>query len=449
MAERTESKYKQYVAHHEKILWTRFIMVFLGLWLFFVPVAFDYYNTSHHVMINDMAMGVLVVICAFFAFSPTSKFFPYLLAIVGIWLNFAPLIFWAPTPIMYLNDTLVGCLIIAFSILIPSVPGEFLYDDAPSVPPGWTYNPSSWPQRLPTMCLAVISWFFARYMATYQLGYTNNMWDPFFGNEGTLQVITSSLSKSFPVSDAGLGAMAYCIEFLMGAKGGTRRWFTMPWLVVCFGILVVPLGIVSILLVCSQPIIVHHWCTWCLAAATCCMFMITFAINEVVAVCQYILSECKKGRGWWDVLWNGGTPNDATKDTRTPGFLNSKGQIFSCLRWGVTLPWNLVLTAFFGMWLMVSPYALGLTGMAANSNYVFGALTVVVSYVCMAEVVRAGRYFIVLFGAWEIVSVWVLNYPPFSQGVWINFVIGILMIFTCIPKGKIREKYGTWDRMIF
>lgn len=448
MAEITETKYKKYVEHHEKVLWTRFIMIALGLWLFFVPIAFDYYNTSNAVMINDMIMGALVVLFAFFAFSPTSKFFPYLIAIIGIWLNFAPLIFWAPIPIMYLNDTLIGCLIIAFSILIPSVPGESLYD-GPEVPAGWSYNPSSWPQRLPTMCLAVISWFIARYMATYQLGYTDNMWDPFFGNEGTLKVITSKLSDSFPISDAGMGAMAYCIEFLMGAKGGVRRWYTMPWLVVCFGILVVPLGIVSILLVCSQPILVHHWCTWCLVAAFCCMFMITFAVNEVVAVCQYIRSECKKGRGWWNVLWTGGTPNDATKDTRTPGFINSKGKIFSSLRWGVTLPWNLVLTALFGAWLMISPFALKMTGMAANNNYVFGALTIVCSFVCMAEVIRAGRFLIAFIGIWEVVSIWVLNYPPLGSGVWISFVVAILMILTCLPKGKIHEKYGSWDRCIF
>lgn len=448
MSKVSESHYPKFVAHHEKILWTRFLLLFFGLWLFFVPVAFDYYMTSRVVMINDMAMGVVVVLFALFSFSPTSKFFPYALAVVGIWLNFAPLVFWAPTPIMYLNDTLVGCLIIAFSILIPSVPGEFLYQ-GPEVPAGWTYNPSSWPQRLPTMFLAVISWFIARYMATYQLGYTENMWDPFFGNNGTYKVITSSLSDSFPVSDAGLGAMAYCIEFLMGAKGGVRRWYTMPWLVVVFGILVVPLGIVSILLVCSQPIIVHHWCTWCLVAATCCMFMITFAINEVVAVCQYIVAECKRGRGWWDVLWSGGEPSDATKDTRTPGFLNSKGKIFSCMRWGVTLPWNLVVCAFFGVWLMVSPTALHLTGWTANLNYIVGALTVVFSYVALAEVVRSARFLILLFGFWEIISVWVMNYPPFGQWTWINFVVGILMCLTCLPKGKIHEKYGNWDRFIF
>lgn len=447
MGKVSEHDYPKYVQEHEKVMWTRFIMVFLGLWLFFVPICFDYYMRSNIVFINDMACGAAIVFFGICSFSPTSKFFPYLLAIIGIWLNFAPLVFWAPQPIMYLNDTLIGCLVIAFSILIPGVPGESLCQGN-ETPPGWSYNPSSWPQRLPTMFLAVISWFIARYMATYQLGYTTNMWDPFFGNNGTLQVITSKLSQSFPVSDAGLGAMAYCIEFLMGAKGGVRRWYTMPWLVVCFGILVVPLGIVSILLVCSQPIIVHHWCTWCLVAATCCMFMITFAINEVVAVCQYILSECKKGRGWWDVLWAGGEPDDATPDKRTPGFLNSKGQIFSCLRWGVTLPWNLVITAFYGIWLMVSPTVLHLQGFTADNNYVAGALTVVTSYVCMAEVVRAGRYLIILFGAWEVVSVWFLDYPPFGELTWINFAVGILMILTCLPKGKVIEKYGTWDKYI-
>lgn len=448
MVQISDQNYPKYVAHHEKVLWTRFIIVFLGLWLFFTPIAFDYYMTSRIVMINDMAIGAAVVLFGLFAFSPTSKFFPYLLAILGIWLNFAPLVFWAPQPIMYLNDTLVGCLIIAFSILIPSVPGEFL-NQGPEVPAGWTYNPSSWPQRLPTMCLAVVSWFLARYMATYQLGYTENMWDPFFGNNGTLQVITSDLSDSFPISDAGLGAMAYCIEFLMGAKGGVRRWYTMPWLVVIFGILVVPLGIVSILLVCSQPIIVHHWCTWCLTAATCCMFMITFAVNEVIAACQYIVSECAKGRSWWDVLWHGGAPSGATKDTRTPGFINSRGKIFSCMRWGVTLPWNLLLTAAFGIWLMVSPTVLNLTGWTANLNYIVGALTVVFSYVSLAEVARACRFLIAFFGIWEVVSVWVMNYPPFSHGTWINFVVGILMIIVCLPRGAIHEKYGSWDRFIF
>ncbi|MCH9632400.1 MAG: hypothetical protein S4CHLAM6_07340 [Chlamydiae bacterium] len=447
MADVSQKTYNELVENHEKIFWTRLVLIFFGLWLFFVPIAFGYLSSSKIVMINDMAMGVLVILFALFSFSPSSKFFPYGLAVIGIWLNFAPLAFWAPMGTMYLNDTLVGSLIIAFSILIPGVPKEALYT-GPETPPGWSYNPSSWPQRLPTMCLAVVSWFLARYMAAFQLGYIDVMWDPFFGAEGTIKVITSDLSKSFPISDAGMGAMAYCLEFLLGAKGGVRRWYTMPWLVVCFGILVIPLGVVSIILVCSQPIIVGHWCTWCLAAAFCCMLMITFAVNEVVAVCQYILSEHKNGRSWWNTLWKGGQPSGATKDDRTPGFVNSNGKIFSCMRWGVTLPWNLLVTAACGIYLMVSPSIYTMDSLVNNFCYVTGALTVVSSFISLAEVVRFVRYFITVLGAWTIVYVVVFS-PPMGYGrPWINLAVGALMILFSLPKGEIIEKYGSYDSLI-
>lgn len=51
------------------------------------------------------------------------------------------------------------------------------------------------------------------------------------------------MSHSLPVSDAGLGSLAYTIEFLMGYMGATSRWRTMPWMVTIFGILVIPLGV--------------------------------------------------------------------------------------------------------------------------------------------------------------------------------------------------------------
>lgn len=49
--------------------------------------------------------------------------------------------------------------------------------------------------------------------------------------------------------------------------GSPTHWRTMPWMVTFFGILVIPLGLVHILLVISQPVIVGEWCTLCLLAA--------------------------------------------------------------------------------------------------------------------------------------------------------------------------------------
>ena len=110
----------------------------------------------------------------------------------------------------------------------------------PEVPPGWSYNPSAWPQRAPVIALAFLSFLVARYMAAFQLGYIETAWDPFFGN-GTERVLTSDVSKAWPISDAGLGAMTYMIEALMGLMGDQRRWRTMPWMVAGFGFVVVPL----------------------------------------------------------------------------------------------------------------------------------------------------------------------------------------------------------------
>ena len=63
----------------------------------------------------------------------------------------------------------------------------------------------------------------------------------FFG-EGTARIITSHISEAWPVADAGLGAAVYVLEILTGVIGDKRRWRTMPWMVLFFGILIVPLG---------------------------------------------------------------------------------------------------------------------------------------------------------------------------------------------------------------
>ena len=51
---------------------------------------------------------------------------------------------------------------------------------------------------------------------------------------------------------------------------------------VVFGILVVPLGVVSITLIVLQPIAVGAWCTPCLIAAAAMLVMISLTLDEVV-----------------------------------------------------------------------------------------------------------------------------------------------------------------------
>ena len=117
--------------------------------------------------------------------------------------------------------------------------------DEGATPTGWTYSPSSWLQRLPIIALGFFGFLIARYLAAYQLGQIASIWEPFFpggsGKNGTEFIITSDVSRAWPIADAGLGATSYLIEALMGAMGSAARWRMMPWMVTFFFILVVPL----------------------------------------------------------------------------------------------------------------------------------------------------------------------------------------------------------------
>jgi len=417
--------------------WTHFGILILGLWM--IASALSFSHNSLAITVSDIACGLLLINLTLCWMLHPCYWPRWALALVGVWLQFAPLVFWAPKAVSYLNDTLVGAGVIALAVLLTrdtfeeSVPGA-------TVPPGWSYNPSSWPQRIPIIFLGFFAWMFARYMAAYQLGYLDSVYDPVFG-DGTLKVITSNVSKAFPVADAGLGAMAYTLETLMGAHGGVRRWHTIPWFVVLFAILVVPLGFTSIVLIMLQPIMVGHWCFWCLLTAVCMLFMIALALDEVVAVLQYLHKARKEGR-LAKVFWKGGDSEGDQVEDLTPS-LSSK-RLFPAMVWGVSFPWNLWCTAALGIWLMFSPAILGEVSWIADLDHIIGALAVAISIIAMAEVARAARYLNVLFG----VIAFILAFFSEGPGLISHITVGLALSVLAIPRGMIKESYGSWDRYI-
>ena len=68
----------------------------------------------------------------------TAWFGQWATAFIGIWLLFAPLFFWSPSAAQYLTNLLVGTLAIAFSVLVPMMPGMSMEGmmDKKSIPPG-------------------------------------------------------------------------------------------------------------------------------------------------------------------------------------------------------------------------------------------------------------------------------------------------------------------------
>jgi hypothetical protein len=422
----------------------------MGLWLAVSPWTFGY--AEGRMMWNDLASGVLLAVFAALALWPRYDFIGrWTVAFIGIWLQFAPLVFWAPSAAAYLNDTFVGAWAIALSILVPMMPGMAhhmeMMKPGPEVPPGWTYNPSTWHQRMPMAILGLVGWLISRYLAAYQLGYTPAVWEPFFG-PGTKNVLTSEVSQMWPISDAGLGACAYTFEFLMAWMGAKTRWRTMPWMVTFFFILVVPLGLTHIILVILQPVAVGSWCTFCLAAAFIMMVMIPFTVDEVIAMGQFLAWSVRNGKPFWRTFWVGGTMEGGSADQRTPAYGAPAAHMLAPMRWGVTSPWTLVVSAVLGAWLMLAPWLLGSAAPAARSDQVLGAVVVTVSVIVMAEVIRIGRFLNVLLGAWFVVAPWILAGAS-SRGCWNDVIVGVALIGLSIPRGTIHEKYAAWDRCVF
>lgn len=173
------------------------------------------------------------------------------------------------------------------------------------IPPGWSYNPSSWPERLPLIGLAIAGGAIASYLALYQLGTLAGVWEPFFGT-GSETILHSTVSRLLPIPDAALGALGYLVDAVSGAVGGQGRWRTAPWIVIIFGVAVGPLGIVSIVLVILQPVLFDAWCTLCLASAAISLLMIGPAMDELLASLQYLKRERVRGRSAWRLFWGMG-----------------------------------------------------------------------------------------------------------------------------------------------
>ena len=429
-----------------QVLWAHFVNLLLGVWLVASPAALGYRSTA--MTWSDMASGALVVVFALLSYSRRrfGAWAQWANCFVGIWLLFAPFVFWTPDAAAYANDTLSGIFIIAFAVLIPGMPGMDMsvMMNGPDVPPGWSYNPSAWLQRAPVILLASVGFFASRYMAAYQLGHIPYPWDPFFG-DGTRRVLESDVSKMFPVADAGLGAVAYIVEILMGFMGDKARWRTMPWMVTFFGILVVPLGGVSIVLIILQPLAVGAWCSLCLFAGVAMLPMIPATLDEVVAMLQFMRQTRRAGKPLWRTFWMGGTVEGGERDERlTPFDWTSPVGMFTM--WAAS-NWNLILSTGLGLWIMFAPAVFGTRGRAPDSDHLAGALVITFAVVGMAEVGRALRFTNVLLGAWLVAAPWLLD--GFIAGAqWSGVAAGVALIALSLPRGAIRGRYGSWQPYI-
>ncbi|WP_022947355.1 NAD-dependent epimerase/dehydratase family protein [Methylohalobius crimeensis] len=431
---------------HRQHLWAHFINMAMGTWLITGPPIAGYDDPT--MVVNDLISGALVLLFAALSISRRMVWARFANGVMGLWLLFAPLIFWTPDATAYLNDTLVGGLVIGFSFLVRPMPGVGILAKmtGPDIPPGWDYTPSSWMQRIPIIFLAFIGLYISRYLAAYQLGHIDHAWDPFFG-AGTETIITSEVSKAWPVPDAGLGAVTYMLEILTGIIGGRARWRTMPWLVVLFGLMIVPLGVVSIFFIVIQPILIGTWCTLCLVAAAAMLIQIPYSLDELIAAGQFLLERKRKGKSVLLAFLRGDTMEGGRQMEPETFAASPWALLKDMVGGGVNLPWSLVLSTALGVWLMCTRLIFGTQGAQADSDHLIGSLVITVSITALAEAARPARFINVLLGLALMAAPWLFDGGS-RIADWAGVLVGLLLIIFSIPRGKVENQYGGWSRYV-
>jgi nucleoside-diphosphate-sugar epimerase len=446
---RHESSYRGQHAQH---LWAPFANIALATWLLTAAPLLGLQSGA--LAWSDRLAGLALLVCATLALSWRLVWARWACAAIGLWVMGAPLLFWAPTAAGYLNDTLVGALVVGLAIALPPEPGvsPLAATSGPDAPRGWSYNPSGWTQRLPIILLALVGLHISRYLAAYQLGHIDSVWEPFFAGgpdprNGTEEVITSSVSQAWPVPDAGVGALTYLLEILTGAIGSRRRWRTMPWLVLLFGLMIVPLGVVSIFFIVIQPIWIGTWCTLCLIAAAAMLVQIPYSIDEIVATCQFMRRRRQAGASLLAVLLWGDTDDGHGHAAAPREFERPAGAVLRDM-WigGVGLNWSLTLTLVIGAALMGSRLWLGAEGLLAHAHHLAGALAITVVAIASAEAARTARFVNVPIGAALLASAWLIEAPVAAR--WATALAALALIALSMPRGPVRGRYAGWTPRI-
>lgn len=231
-------------SEHAANRWAHFANLGLATWLITQPLLIDVREPL--LAWSEIGLGVALLVCAALALSWRAQWARWLCAGIGALVMGVPFLFWTGNAAAYLSDTLVGMLVFGFAVGTKPAPGPSAIAalTGPTIPPGWSYNPSEWTQRLPIIVLAIVGLYVSRYLAAYQLEHIPDVWDPFFAGSpsdpqnGTEEIITSHVSEAWPVSDAAVGGYTYLLEILTGIVGARARWRTMPWLVVLFGLMI-------------------------------------------------------------------------------------------------------------------------------------------------------------------------------------------------------------------
>ena len=159
-------------AEHGAALWAHLANLALGAWLVASPFTYGLFDpvaplppppaAGHELAAaeirnarlawSEIVSGLAVLTLTAAAMTHGRFWARWACAAVGLWVLFAPLVFWTTSAAAYAVDTLVGTFVIVFAVMVPPAPGVApeAHASAADLPLGWTYSPSSYVQRCPS-----------------------------------------------------------------------------------------------------------------------------------------------------------------------------------------------------------------------------------------------------------------------------------------------------------
>jgi hypothetical protein len=213
-----------------------------------------------------------------------------------------------------------------------------------------------------------------------------------------------------------------------------------------FGLMIAPLGVVSIFFIIIQPIWIGTWCTLCLIAAAAMLVQIPYSLDELLATTQFLLRRKRAGQSLLRVFFVGGTDEGAAGPSPRE-FDRSPTQLArDMVSGGVNLPWNLALCVLIGVWLMFTRLTLGAEGGMANADHLIGALAVTVSAIACAEVARPARFLNIALGAALLATPFI--YETSLIDTTASIFAGLALIALSLRRGRVAAQYAGWNRYI-
>lgn len=175
---------------------------------------------------------------------------------------------------------------------------------------------------------------------------------------------------------------------LAGGRGGYTG--TMPWMVLLFGLLIVPLGAVSVSFIIIQPPLIGALCTLCIVQAAVTVVLIPYSIDEVLATIQYLWRVTKAGEPFWRTFWMGG-PAISEDQTPAPDLNRPASELLKeFIVGGVNFPWTLVASTLLGAFLMTTPLVFGSVPPLYHSDHILGCVVILVAVTAMSASLNDG-----------------------------------------------------------